>query len=104
MAGALLEAVDEQLEVHRALPVHAVVLDVGRPRLAFNVDEDAGRRLHEVDKDERRQVAGLVGEGKILVLDALRRVVVHRSDVLLVSRILQKSTIRARIKHNKYNS
>lgn len=36
-----LVAVDHQLEVHRAAPLVAVVLDVLRPRFALNVDQDA---------------------------------------------------------------
>lgn len=69
--------------------IHAVVLNVLGPGLALNVDEHTRGRLGEVHKNERRQITGLVGEGEVLEVNAILRVVVDGTDVLLVGRVLK---------------
>jgi hypothetical protein len=72
----------------RASSVDAVVVDVARPCLALDVDEDAACGFFEVHRHQRTHVALDVGEGEVLLLEASVGVVVHGTDVLDVCGVL----------------
>lgn len=75
---------DEELKGSHALSVVSVVFDVLGPSLALNIDECVPFGLLEVNHHKGRLVAGLVQEWIVLCFKAAARIVVNRSNVLLV--------------------
>lgn len=92
-AAAALDAnccclVDEQLKVYGAEPFVSVVLDVAGPGLALDVDDDATDWSLEVHRHERAQVTLGVLERVVVAGEATSRVVLDRTDVLDIGRVL----------------
>lgn len=80
--------VDEQLKVYGTEPFMSVVLDVASPGLALDVDDDATDWSLEVHRHKRAQVSLGVLERVIVSGEAPARVVLDRSDVLDIGRVL----------------
>lgn len=78
--------------MHTSLPVDAVVFHIFRPRFTFHIDECVCLRFGEVNHHKGRQVAGLIRKGEVIPIDPTRGVVADGSDVLLVGRVLTRST------------
>ena len=75
--------------MNAALYVHATVMDVLRPCLALDHDAHVGHDVQEVSHQQGLEVALLVAVGVIAQREALRRVVLDFTKVVLVSWVLK---------------